>query len=236
MAWHSLEGASGEAVLETTDQAWASDWHDVYGTMHTRAIGPQNPHVLWVYKTPDGLSGGPAVSADGALYVSGRGGSLASISPSGELLWTTSLVTSTIGGPTLVGGTGGAAVSVYVADVEGGVTSVSGEGEVLWRQVPEIQRVATSGPIVGPDGTVYIGYGSNFRALTPDGTEIWTTEMRYGMYDLPPQLSWNGQWVFRQDQVVEAATGAIVDWASTEGVDAYITGEDAARMPVAATW
>ncbi len=227
VAWHTLKGPSGEAALETTDQAWASDWHDAYGTMHTDAIGPQDPHVLWLYTSPDGLSGGPAVSADGTLYLSGRGGSLTSLSSSGELLWTTALVTSTVGGPALVGRAGNAAdVSIYVADVEGGVTSASAEGEVQWRQVPETQRVATSGPIVGPDGTIYIGYGSNFRAIAPDGTQIWTTEMHYGMYDLPPQLSWNGEWVFRQDQIVEAATGDVVDWASTEGVDAYITGED----------
>ena len=232
IAWHSFRGPPGQTVLETTDQPWASDWHDVYGTMHTASIGPQVPQLLWTYESPEGLSGGPAVSADGTLYLSGRSGSLSAVSSDGELLWTTALVTATVGGPALgdplssVGAVDAGGLSVYVADVEGGITSVTSQGEVQWREVPSVERMATTGPVVGPDGSVYLGYGSNLRAVTAEGAEIWSTETPYGLYDQPPQLSGDGQWLFRRDVVVDAVTGAIVDWASTEGVDGYITGED----------
>jgi len=49
------------------------------------------------------------------------------------------------------------------------------EGKVLWA-IPLVGGATQGGPAIGPDGTIYIGIGLNFYAITQEGNIKWCKE------------------------------------------------------------
>jgi len=103
-----------------------------------------------------------------------------------------------------------AAGNVYVADEEG-LSAFTATGDPVWRFQPE-KGIAVSGPIVAPDGTIYYGHGGGFvQAVSPDGRSLWRERARKTAFQpsSPPRLSPDGNWVFLENGVVNAADGTL---------------------------
>jgi peptide/nickel transport system permease protein len=200
---------------------WASARRDPYGTLWSEAPGPSDPQVLWTFETPAKVSGGPAVAADGTVYVATEGGMLYALHPTGLLLWQVSLPAAAVGGPAL-----GAGGEVYVADKEGGLSVLAPGGDLLWRFEPEGESVATAGPVVAADGTIYYAIRNSVQAVSSQGLGLWKTQASYEYRVMPLQLSPTGEFLFWQDTVFDAREGSRQHFEFSAEADQYIVGAD----------
>jgi outer membrane protein assembly factor BamB len=102
---------------------------------------------------------------------------LLAYSPSGSVKWTRGLGPANVhaGSPFTVGGTYTPAVSsngtVYAAFFGEGLSAVrSSDGKLLWK----VRTPAESGPVAGPDGTVYVTTDDGVVAVAASGEVKWT--------------------------------------------------------------
>jgi peptide/nickel transport system permease protein len=185
---------------------WPAERGDPYGTLQATPP-PAISAVSWEFSAPGGLEGGPAVAADGTIYVAGLGGALHAVAPDGQERWSAPLPHEPIGGPALApDGT------IYVADRQGGLNAFSPTGEPGWRFQSGYRSAGTSGPIVAPDGTIYYAVIDAVQAVTPDGQDRWLgrdPRLPYLEY-LPPRLSPDGALVFLKDSAFSTADGSLV--------------------------
>ena len=65
--------------------------------------------------------------------------------------------------------------AMYVTDQPGGVSAYTLDGGYLWRAASGNDRRASSGPVVGPDGTIYFTAVDRLQAINPDGTLKWSS-------------------------------------------------------------
>jgi outer membrane protein assembly factor BamB len=178
--------------------------------------------VLWVFESPVPFSGGPAVAADGTLYVASEEAIVYALNPDGESLWQAELPAPAVASPAL-----GAAGEIYVADKKGGLSSFGQGGELSWRFQPEKQILATTGPSVGPDGTIYYAVGRNMVAVSPEGVLIWETSTPPGTYRVsPPRLTPSGELLFWQEVIFRAEDGSIQEYEDLAEADEFFVGAD----------
>ncbi len=215
-----------EKLLTPGGHLWAAERGNPWGTMWSSIVGPQQPETAWTFEAEAGLSGGPAVSADGTLYITDAGpGHLYALNPAGETLWQTALVTSAVGAPAL-----DARSDIYVVDLSGGLSAFTPAGQQLWRWLPEKVGRGYTGPIVAPDGVVYYGFTRSgkiiIQAVSADGTGLWETEFPFTPNRYPPALSPSGDWLFWENFVISADDGAVLpDLLGDAGpASAYFTG------------
>jgi ABC-type dipeptide/oligopeptide/nickel transport system permease subunit/LysM repeat protein len=201
---------------------WASEAYDPYGTRSITIEGPGDPQILWTFEDSSGFSGGPAVAADGTIYVASRDGNLYALDPAGELVWTVELAAGGVGTPAL-----NAAGDVHVADKKGGLSLYAPDGTQRWRFQSEAGDLATTGPVVTQDGTIYYGLGSIVQAVSAEGAGLWSTRTPAFHRTLAPWLSPAGDMLFWQDVVLSTEDGALVDLGFPEEVNEYLTGSDA---------
>jgi peptide/nickel transport system permease protein len=223
----SESSSSGQAAPGTTrpdEHLWAAERHDPHGTLWSPASGPIHPGVLWIFEDRDGFAGGPTVSANGNLYLASSGGTLYSLDPSGNILWQASLPAASVGTPALSqDGT------IYVTDEQGNLSAFAPDGTPAWRREPEAPGKATTGPVVGPDGTIFYPSSGKMQAVSPNGELLWTVRVPYGFDPLPPQLSPSGELVFFLDNAYSATDGSPFDLAGLAGKAAneqYFMGAD----------
>lgn len=226
-AWWQVQAAKQPekpaAVLGVPgDHLWATARRDPYGTLWSEAMGPTNPEIQWVFKVPARVTGGPAVAADGTVYLASEGGMLYALAADGNLLRQISLPAAVVGSPAL-----GAEGQVYVADKEGGLSAFASDGTLLWRFLPEGEdMVATTGPVVAPEGTIYYTIRSSVQAVSPDGSPLWNTRAPHEYRVLPLQLGPAGQFLFWQNVVFDAQDGSLQDLEVGVEADQYIVGAD----------
>lgn len=200
---------------------WAIERRDPYGTLWSEAIGPTNPKARWVFEDPAGFSGGPVVSVDGTVYVASKGGTLYALDADGNLLWQASLPAAAVGAPAL-----GMEGEIYVADKKGNLSAFASGGDLRWRFQPEAESMATTGPVVAPDRTIYYTIGGNAQAVSPDGTSLWSTRPPHAYRVMPLQLGPDGKFLFWQDVVFDARDGSLQDLEMPVDADQYIAGAD----------
>jgi len=139
----------------------------------TPVVGVQSGTLAWTFETsPTELgANSPIVGADGAVYVADAAG-LTALSATGSLLWRYQ-PGDRVKVPAL-----GADGRIYVGS-RTGLAALEPDGTVAWTY----QMGFTFGPVVAPDGTIYviavgllrpssIG-GEAVYALKPDGTLRW---------------------------------------------------------------
>jgi peptide/nickel transport system permease protein len=174
---------------------WANQWGDPWATRWMALTGPTTTTVQWSFEIDGSFTGGPAVDAQGLLYVAARPadeapGWLYVLDPAGNLVWETRLEDLPVGTPAL-----GPEGAVYVAD-KSGITAISAEGRLLWRFTPEDAKPTTAGPIVGPEGAIYYKSQSGLISLTAEGELRWHAPIPETLRVLAPKLSPDGETVF----------------------------------------
>lgn len=194
---------SNETVLDVPGgHLWAAESHDAYGTLWVPFSMETQPELKWQAQIPGGPSGGPVVSADGVVVIAGKGGTLAAFSPQGGTLWEAPLDAQPIGAPAI-----DAASRIFVADIEGHVTAFDMQGNRLWRVEASATRQATSGPIVGSNGMIYLTLIDAVGGISPDGVLTWRVTASNIFVDVPPRLSADESLVYLKDAVLDAKTG-----------------------------
>ena len=62
-----------------------------------------------------------------------------------------------------------------MTDKAGGLSAFTLDGEFLWRSKTKTGRRASSGPVVGGDGTIYYTVVDRVEAVSPGGQPLWTS-------------------------------------------------------------
>jgi ABC-type dipeptide/oligopeptide/nickel transport system permease subunit len=224
LVWWRAQNAVAEplATLRVPgDHLWAGERRDPYGSLWTPASGPVGTAVAWEFTDASGFRSGPAVAADGTVYVSAHGGTLYALSSSGAVLWQASLAAPPAGSPAL-----GPASEVYVLDRDGELRAYSPAGHLEWSYASE--AIGSTAPIVAPDGTIYfVVQGSSVQALAPTGEPLWRADTRVTLQEpWPPRLSPDGQWLFLKNVLLDARTGELLSFPALQNVDYLYVGAD----------
>src|SRR5690606_13130096 len=102
--------------------------------------------------------------------------------------------------------------TLYVVDDAPGMSAVAADGAMLWRYTPAAEgRRATSGPIVGADGTVYFSRVDRVQAVNPDGSERWLSAPVEGLWEETPRLSPTYDLIFLGLGALSTQDGSTVD-------------------------
>ena len=209
------------------EHAWAAPLRDAQGTYWSSYSGPSQPQEIWriqLYKAPEenGFRGGPLIDADGNLYLVGAPRQLYSFDSSGAQRWVVDLPAEPIGWPALTpDGT------VIVADVEGNLQALAPTGELRWQYASDPPDEGLSGPVVGPSGTIYYAVKNFLVAVTPQGQRDWQIRLPSYSYTSPlPRLSFDGQFLFFEDIIIDALTGVTLFRETPPPMDRYMVGAD----------
>jgi peptide/nickel transport system permease protein len=196
---------------------WAAERHDAQGTLFSTASGPSDPGIQWIFYDPAGFAGGPAISAEGTLYIASQEGTLYALDEEGNLLWQTALQAGAVGVPAL-----GADGTLYVSDKENGLTALTPQGAIEWRlpgsqgKVPSGGK-ATTGPVVASDGVIYYPGGNHLQAVSPTGEPLWQARTPYGFDPSPPLLNPTEELVFFLDAAFQTQDGTQIDLSELTG-------------------
>ena len=146
------------------------------GTYSSPAIGPDgtiyvgaDDHVVyaidrlgkrkWTFPTGSYVESSAAISPDGStIYIGSVDGIMYALSPAGAKRWTVNA--STISSSPAVGADGSIC---FAAMSTSQVYAVSSNGVVQWTF--SAAGYAFSSPVIGPDGTIYLGAGTKLHAL-----------------------------------------------------------------------
>lgn len=225
--WSPVVGADGSVYighrygLVALHAIGLPKWNYFGGPVTSQALGPAGGVYL---TSPDGLvaltnndrprwtypvtSGGLTIGSDGTIYMT-AGTTVHAVNPDGTAKWTTTLTDiDSIPGTAAVGPDG----RVYIAAVDiqcaldfcdrfarlYALSETAGDAELLFTSYPFEVSSFTTSPVIGPDGTIYVGalvreaslFGALF-AFSPTGFREW----RHDLPEIPlapPALSWNG--------------------------------------------
>ncbi len=182
---------------------WASERHDAQGTRRVNSDGIKNPAIAWAYPATSGFSGAPAVDSAGTIYLGLRNATLLALHPNGQMRWQTTTPEQPIGGPAL-----GPEGDIYLPGDQGGLMAFSPDGQLRWYWDSEINRSATSGAIVGPDGVIYYTVIDRIYAISPTGSLLWKSSPVSNYLERPPTLSPNASLIFLERNIYQTETGA----------------------------
>jgi peptide/nickel transport system permease protein len=232
----SSAAASSGGLPVVGGHLWGAERRDPYGSAAVPGASEIPATILWTLNDESGFSGGPVVDSAGNVYVAAKKGLLYAISPDGEALWASELPAEPVGTPALGPAEANAGLGgIYITDQAGGVSAYTLDGGYLWRVSSENKRRASSGPVVGPDGTIYYTAVDRLQAVNRDGTTKWTSAKLPGTGDATPRLDLEGAVVTVQDAVFDTETGQLVDYsavvpAGQAGIYAiYMTGGNGKR-------
>ncbi len=119
------------------------------------AIDPDTGAVIWTFSTGGAITTKPAVSSNGStIYFGSDDGYVYAVNSNGTLLWQFDTGTAVKSSPALSNsgnyvyfGTGLETFYALRADT----------GAFVWSNTPFPNNAFWSSPVVGPDGTVYVG-------------------------------------------------------------------------------
>jgi peptide/nickel transport system permease protein len=227
LAWWQVQAAErptepGLELVIPGDHLWPMERHDAYGTLWTEATGPISPTIQWTFEDPERFSGGPVVAADGTVYIASEGGSLFALDTDGSVLWKAHLPAAGVGSPAL-----DAEGKIYVADKAGGLSVFTSDGTLLWQFQPETENsIATTGPIVAPDGRIHYGVRACAQAVSPEGKALWRTCPPHDYRTMPLQVAPSEELLFWKQVPFSAQDGSLVNLETLANVDQYIVGGD----------
>ena len=219
--------AGSDAEIAAGGHPWATERHDVWGTLTIAASGPLSPTVAWGYAHEAGFVGGPVVAADGSIYIAAADPALLALDVKGDLRWQQPLAAAPIGAPAL-----GADGRVYVVDVDRGLTAFAPDGTQLWRYAATDGPRPASGPIVASDGRIYFAQAARVRAVDGAGNNLWLTNPAQNIASQPPRLSPDGARLFLHDGAYAAANGGALPAPPVAGAEfaiafpGYVVGAD----------
>ncbi|MCC7358369.1 MAG: ABC transporter permease subunit [Anaerolineales bacterium] len=226
-AWLAQRAAAantGAALAVPGGHLWATERRDPYGTRTVGYAGPVSaPRMAWSFlpATPTVLVGGPAVAADGTVYVHTREPALYALNPAdGSVKWSVALADLPVGSPAL-----GPEGQVYVAGEQAGLLAFAADGVPLWRLPATTNGEATGGPMVGLDGTIYYTIAGQVQAVTPAGQPLWRANGFTRRVPRPPALTAPGYYLYLRGLALAVSDGSAVI-NNHPAPDQMVTGGD----------
>lgn len=217
------------AIVPPGGQLWATSRHDAQGTYWADTTGPSQAEISWTLPVEGGWASGPAIAADGTLYLLTQDGRLRAVDPAGQVLWSAKLPDKPFGAPAL-----NAEGQIYVLDSEGVLYLLGPEADLIWSKQVEPGVAPLSSPIVDANGVAYYATERSLIAVRPTGELAWRVSLPTYSYVFPqPILSPDEQIIFFEDFALNAATGETVAEASGTVLDRYVVGADGKSYLVA---
>jgi len=127
----------------------------------------------------------PAIGSDGTIYCGYEGGRLCAVNPDLTRKWLYDLDENPEGIYQIREPAIGPDGTIYFPTLRHGLCAMSPSGTNLWKFKAEPAFINFTAPAIAQDGTIYIGYGTNFLAINPDGTEKWHFSSRYDFHSSP---------------------------------------------------
>jgi hypothetical protein len=199
---------------------WSSQSGSPTATLFMNAPGVEAPRVEWTFSDAEGFSGGPAVAADGSIYILSKTGTLHALNSDGSAKWSASIPANGVGTPSL-----DAYGNVYVSDMLGALTSFTPTGEQRWRlEVPDSLE-ATSGPVVGNNNIAYYMVIGNIRAVSADGVLLWDAKAFSRRVAFTPVLSPDEKFIFLRNTIIDSVTGKVIKFDELPNAEQYMVGQ-----------
>jgi outer membrane protein assembly factor BamB len=199
------------------ESPWPVYGHDAQHTQRSPYDGPRDPRVLWTYRADHRILSTPAIGNDGTIYLGHGRNPLCAIDPvDGRERWCTTdnNGTSADRSSPVVAANG----VVYMGGRDNDLWAIEPDGTVQWTfHVPTDGDVTTS-PMIGIDGTIYMGSDSlsagYFYGMTPGPVASirWLNILGGGVRNVSPALSHDGAVVYVTSaghtlHALDAATG-----------------------------
>ena len=202
---------------------WVTSKRDAQSTYWASVEGPSKAELLWKFEAESGFVGGPVVNAEGQLFLTNSDGAVYAISASGMPLWKKQLEVEPFSSPAL-----SPDGNILVVDIAGGLSSLSPQGDLLWKVNYVEGQSPLSGPVVGASGTAYYALRTRLLAVYPSGKLRFSINLpTYSVVDPLPRLSMDERYLFFEDTVVNAQTGALDFDQTPPPMDNYVVGADA---------
>ena len=154
----------------------------------------------------------PSITSDGSITLYGDG-KLFSFYPSGGKQWELTIPgTVSDSSPCSIASDGTIYFS-YISDSHGKLLAVSPTGTISWEK--DFTENATNEPLIGGDGTVYLGFDTTFYALNSNGIVKWTFDI--GLYNsqCEPGIIGNNGTIYL------TASDAVIAIDSTDGSEKW---------------
>jgi len=148
------------------------------------AIYP-NGTINWRYPTGYFVVSDPAIGDDGTIYCGSGDTYFYALNPNGTLKWRYKTGDWVKAHPTIAeDGT------IYISSFDGWLYALNPtNGSLLWKYTDGGDE---ANPALGPDGIIYLG-NSRLRALYPNGTLKWSTNLGTNIGHSSPALSSDGR-------------------------------------------
>src|ERR1041384_303114 len=119
------------------------------------------------FTTGNSVLSGPAIGADGTVYVGSHDHNVYAFNPDGTTNWVFATGNNVLSSPAIApDGT------ICVGSQDGSLYSIRPDGTTNW--VFTVGGTVNSSPAIGADGTIYFGnWNGHFYAVNPDGTKQW---------------------------------------------------------------
>ncbi len=186
--------------------------------------GSLPPAVAWSFPAGAQITGKPALSPDGIIYIASANSLLTALNPDGSVLWQLELAAKPVGPPAL-----GADGTIYVTDKNGTLSAFLPDGALAWQFVREEPRAASSGPVVASDNRIYYalnGQAGAVQAVGADGTGLWVGAGDTTAVFDTPIVSADPALVFLHDDAFDAATGALLPLDFPAEIHRFLVGGD----------
>lgn len=180
------QGAYDRHAVQPTSFNW---------TRQSRFDGPEQPETKWAFDSGGPIDSSPAIGADDTIYFGNMAGEFLAVNSDGSLKWKYAFGKDIdIYASPAIGADG----TIYVGAMTawglenprfcnsgscgwGGLAAFSPEGKLKWA-VPLPEVVTSTSPVIGSDGTIYIGSGSYYEygklyAFDPSGQLLWSGEL-----------------------------------------------------------
>lgn len=127
----------------------------------------KNGTLKWIYKTDGSIKTSPTIGFDQTIYIASNDKNLYAINPDGSLKWKYLIGEPLFMQSPAIGKDG----SIYITCDEHYLYALNPDGTVKWSY--KFYEGNNTAPIIGPDGTVYLGSNALYAVNPDDGSEIW---------------------------------------------------------------
>jgi outer membrane protein assembly factor BamB len=128
--------------------------------------------IKWAYGTGGAIYSSPTISNNGIVYFGSTDNNLYAISSTGSIIWSYYMFSSIYSAPSI--STNG---TIYVGTYNGILYAMNPDGLIDWQFATLTGSFQYSSPVIGPDGSIYIGSASadnNLYAFSKTGSLKWT--------------------------------------------------------------